>query len=178
MFKSKKAIFAFAVVLVILIAMGTVLFAANSRAEIYSEIGSNQVNMLNAYSEAEKAREYVKFSALHSAALVSQELNVAARQNCYSGIDATAFKTSFAQKMTNYLGKYASTDQLLNISALDYTYAYTFQNNAVEIKCSTLPGIVVESNKLDFTYSTIGYVKINFTCNDYLEYSRTRSFVV
>jgi len=178
MFKSKKAIFAFAVVLVILMAMGTVLFAADSRTKIYAEMGDNQVNMLNAYSEAEKAREYVRFSALHSAALVSQELDITARQGCFSGIDTAAFKTKFAQKMTDYLDAYNSTNQLLDISGLNYNYVYNFQNNGIEIKCSTLPGIIIESNKIDFTYSTTGFVAINFSCNDYNEYARTRYFIV
>jgi len=176
MFKSKKGqILAFAVVFIIIMAFGFILVNKGGTAKTVASIGNKQVNILSAYAEAEKAREYVKFSAEHSAALAAQELDVATTQDCFAGLDKTTFEAAFTENMLKYLEIYNSTDKELNVSALMYTYDYDYQDNLVTVKAfAQEPGIVVKSNRIDFTYTIQGYVETDFTCSEYQEYSKKK----
>ncbi|MBD3263292.1 hypothetical protein GF374_02845 [Candidatus Woesearchaeota archaeon] len=178
MFKSKKGIFAFAVVLVIMIAFGAILVGIGSQKKVYAEIGGKQINMLNAYSEAEKTHEYVKFSALHSAAITAQELNAKTGTKCFSNVNKATFQNKFKDKMDLYLQNYKSTNIDLNVSELNYNYEYSIKPDKITIDCFAQPNITIKSRKIDFTYSTQGYVKAELTCEDYTNYAKTKSFVV
>ena len=178
MLKSKKAIFAFAVVLIVMIAFGAILTATSKQVKVYSEIGGDQVNMLNSYSEAEKAKEYVRFSALNAAATTLQELGAKTSTNCFANINNENFKTRFKTKMDVYIDSYKSTNVDLNISKLDYEYSYSITADEITIKCFAQPNIKITSRKIDFTYESFGFVNAELTCDNYRNYGKIKSFVV
>ena len=79
---------------------------------------------------------------------------------------------AFKQNMMPYLDAYNSTDPELDVSDLAYIYGYDIQDNKITIDCfSREPGIIIKSNKIDFNYTALGYVRIDFTCSEYQKHS-------
>jgi len=165
MFKSKKGqVLAFAVVFAILISVGLVLTGSFKGEKAIVGIGNKQINMLNAYAEAEKAREYVELSFYYSAKLAAQELTSLSNRNCFEGLDKETFKSLFEQNADRYLQAYKSTNRELNVSLPIYNYDFDFEDDKIIIYSIPSGPIFIQSNVIFFNYSATAQVRTELSC--------------
>lgn len=166
--KNKKAQLTFVVVLVILTTIGAVLLAGSARVKTTGVIGAKQTALLNMYTEAEAAREYIELAAQHSTFSAARALG-ASGTRCFGDLFESQVNALMSDSMENYLATYEASGLNLNTTLPSYTYSVSIDSRTMTVN-GIGDKIKVISQEPDATYEVAGNFSVQLTCKQYSEY--------